>query len=325
MSSHSFPRPRRDAGRFGRPAIAAAVVAALVAIVAAGALLLHTRSGGSARVLAASGGPPSVLSRAFVGLPLAGHDRDVLVGLGARRDGPVDVVVIPSDESAVRPADIRVSLGRNTLSGASAASCGKRCLRFPLAVLAGKASVVEVEVVRSGRKNADVRLQIPAQMPPGAESLFHTARARMLRLRSLEMNETLGAGLSKPVVSRWWFQAPDRMRYAIVGGERAVVIGTRRWDAVGRKWQQSSTSRLRFPAFSWEHARGARLLGRSTLDGVPVRIVAARTPGADLPTWFLLDVTAHARVLRARMLTTAHFMTDTYSRFDSAPAIRPPR
>jgi hypothetical protein len=317
MASHSPPRPHRDTSRLVAAAIATAVVV-LIAGVALVTVLVRSRSS------EATDRVSSVLTPAFAGLALAGHEQDVLVGLGARAGGPVDVVVVPSDESTVASEDIDVRLGRRSLSGTEAAACGERCLRFPLRVLAGKPTVLEVDVARAGKGTVRVPVGLPARMPARAEGSFRSARARMLRLRSLGMAETLGTGLSKPVVSRWWFQAPDRMRYAVAGGSRAVVVGTRRWDFFRRRWVRSSTSRLRIPAFPWEGARGARLLGRTRLGGTPVRVLAAWIPGRDFPTWFLLYVTRDDRVLRSRMLTTAHFMTDDYGGFDAVPTIRPP-
>jgi hypothetical protein len=317
-ASHSSPRPHRDVPRLLPAAIATAVVV-LIAGAALGTILLRSRSS------VAPDGVPSVLTPEFAGLALAGHARDVLVGVGARAGGPVDVVVVPSDESTVAREDVRVRLGRRSLSGAEAAACGERCLRFPLRVLVGKDAVLEVDVARPGKGIVRVPVSLPPRMPMRADGLFRAARARMLQLRSLSMDETLGSGLSKPVVSRWWFQAPDRMRYAVAGGSRAVVVGTRRWDFFRRRLERSSTSRLRIPAFPWEGARGTRVLGGARLEGTPVRVLAAWIPGRDFPTWFLLYVTPDDRVLRSRMLTTAHFMTDEYGGFDAVPAIRPPR
>lgn len=268
---------------------------------------------------------PSVLSRGFVGLAVAQHARDVLVGVGARPGGPVDVVVMPSDGSAVAPEAVEVGLGNRLLSGADVRSCGRRCLRFPLSVLGGSAAVLDVDVERPGKPPALVRVPLPARLPASAGTLFRTAQARMLGLRSFNMKETIGTGLSAtPLVSSWTFQAPDRMRYTIVRGNRAVVIGTRRWDSLGRKWAQSAISKLRIPAFAWENAREARLVGRATVGGTPTRVVALWKPDVDFPSWFLLYVADDGRVLRARMSTTAHFMVDTYHDFDTAPPIRPP-
>jgi hypothetical protein len=274
-----------------------------------------------------SSGVPSVLSARFVGLPLAGHDHDVLVGIGARRGGPVDVVVIPSDGKEVRPEGVQVSLGERarSISGSPAISCGTRCLRYPLRVLSGRRSFVNVVVSRPGKAEARVRLALPARLPPLAEGLFRRARTRMLRLDSYAMDETLGSGLSKPLISRWSFQAPDRMRYVIPGGSKAVVIGNQRWDWLDGRWERSESSRLRVPAFPWEQARGARLLGEARLGKARVALVALLKPGVDFPTWFELDVGRDGGVLRTRMLTTGHFMVDTYRAFDAGVRVVPPK
>jgi hypothetical protein len=147
----------------------------------------------------------------------------------------------------------------------------------------------------------------------------------MFALRSLAMSETLGSGLASPVVSRWTFQAPNRLQYAIEGGSKAVVIGPRRWDWEDGRWTRSATSPITFPTYNWEGAEGARELGRARVRGVPVRVLAAMRPGTEFPTWYLLDVAADGRVLRMTMHTTGHFMVDDYYAFDAAPPVRPPR
>jgi hypothetical protein len=325
-SSNLAHPPRSSVRTLASISIVFAALVVVAGLVLAGWLLVKG-SGSTRSVLqpsAVTSGVPSVLSARFVGLPVAGHDRDVLVGLGARRGGPVDVVVIPSDESVVSPNGVTVRLGAKPESGTDAGSCGPRCLRFPLRVLVGSPSTLEVTVDRPGKPVARVCVGLPARIPPSAERLFHDARSRMLGLHSLRMNETLGAGLTPPVVSQWSFQAPDRLQYTIAGGGKAVVIGTRRWDWEGGKWTESETSRLRSPAYPWQGARGARVVGRGMVEGKPVRLVAALKPGVDFPTWFLLYVAGDTRVLRSTMLTTGHFMVDTYNAFDSASPIQPP-
>lgn len=328
MSSESALRDRSGPPPAARAVLVAAAIAVVVGGIVVAILLLR---GGSAATTASSPArtltPPSVLSPRFRGLALAGHAGDVLVGVGARRGGPVDVVVVPSDGSPVRPADVRVSWRGRVVSGTEATECGAGCLRFPLHVLGGIASSLVVDVGRAGKDAARVPLRLPAQMPASADEVFRKARAGMLELPALGMEETLGSGLSKPVVSSWSFQAPDRMSYSIAGGAKAVVIGTRRWDDFGNGWQESASPRLQVPTFPWKNARAARRLGTSTLGGAPVSEVAAWLPAqtGSAPAWFVLDVARDSRVLRSRMLTTAHFMTDTYRDFGSVSPIRPPR
>src|SRR5262249_49512296 len=146
-------------------------------------------------------------------------------------------------------------------SGSSATPCGARCLRFPLHVLAGAPSSFAVTVDRHGKPAATVRFSLPAKLPPLADRLYRTSRARMLALQSLGMHETLGSGLAAPVVSTWWFHAPDRMSYEIAGGSKAVVIGTRRWDWADGTWTRSTSTPLELPAYPWQSVTGGRLLG----------------------------------------------------------------
>lgn len=316
---------RRPRGRvLGWAALAVAAVA--VAALAAGAWALTRAGSGSPASPSAleAGGPPSVLTKGFVGLPLAGHAHDVLVGIGARPRGPVDVVVIRSDETPVAPGDVTLVRGARRTNGSAATSCGPRCLRFPLHVLSGAPSSFAVTVERPGKPAAIVRFALPARLPPLADRLYRTTRERMLGLESLTMHETLGSGLAAPLVSTWTFRAPDRMRYDIEGGSKAVVIGTRRWDWAAGKWTPSTSSRLRLPAYPWQVVTSARLLGSARVGGRPVRVLAALAPGADFPTWFLLDVGRDGSVVRMRMTTTGHFMVDTYGALDSAPPVRPP-
>lgn len=331
MSTQGTFRDQSDAARFARAALVAAVAAALVAGAALSVVLLRGHSGSASTAADSSPArtltPPPVVSPGFTGLAVAGHAGDVLVGLGAYPGGPVDVVVVPSDEAPVRPTNVRVELRSRVFSGSDVTACGSRCLRFPLQVLTGRAATLVVDVARSGRPSERVSVRLPARMPARADALLRQARAHMLRLRALGMDETLGAGLSKPVVSRWSFQAPDRMRYSIRGGAKAVVIGTRRWDDFGRGWQRSSSPSLDLPTFPWQDARAARLLGSTSFGGTPVRVLAAWLPAmqGEAPIWFRLDVAPDGRVLRSKMLATAHFMTDTYRDLGAVPPITPPR
>jgi hypothetical protein len=327
MDAPSNPVDERKPRGHGLRWLAAAAAVLAIAALAGGAWALTSAgsgSSGSSPSDVATGGPASVLTKGFVGLPLAGHDRDVLVGIGARPRGPLDVVVLTSDETPVAPDEVTLLRGATRTSGSAASSCGHGCLRFPLRALAGKQSTFAVTVERQGKPAAIVRFELPARLPSLADRLYRRARARMLALDSLTMHETLGSGLAAPLVSRWAFGAPDRMSYEIAGGSKAVVIGTKRWDSAGGKWTRSTSSRLRLPAYPWQVVTSARLLGSARLAGRPVRVLAALKPGTDFPTWFLLYVEKDGSVLRMRMSTTGHFMVDTYGELDSAPAIRPP-
>jgi hypothetical protein len=104
----------------------------------------------------------------------------------------------------------------------------------------------------------------------------------------------------------------------IPNGAQAVVVGPRRWDRVtptGR-WVESPQTPLPQPATQWTVATNAHLLRAGVVSFV----------GPDIPAYF--TVSFDPRTLRPRVLhmtAAAHFMTDRYVRFDSGPAIRPPR
>ena len=54
-------------------------------------------------------------------------------------------------------------------------------------------------------------------------------------------------------------------------------------------------------------------------------VLALLKPGVDFPTWFQLYVRTDGTVLRTRMLTTGHFMVDTYRAFDAGVRVLPPK
>ena len=239
----------------------------------------------------------------------------MLVGLAARRGGPVDVVVIPSNLDAVPASAVRARTGEEV---ASPRPCGDRCFRFPLRVLAGRPERLTVTV-----RGRPVVFELPARVPPSAAGLFRQSTARMAALRSLRVDESLSSGKSG-IEAQLVLEAPDRVRYATSGGQRAIVIGTTRWDRDDEGWRKSEYQRIPQPAYMWARARYPRLLGRTTIGGTPVRIVAAFRPDSSYPAWFRLYVTSEERIVRAEMIAPAHFMVDRLSGFNRQAPIRPP-
>ena len=79
----------------------------------------------------------------------------------------------------------------------------------------------------------------------------------------------------------------------------------------------------RIPAYVWEAAKQPRLLGAATLGGTPVQVLGLYNPNLG-PSWFRLLVTPDGRVLEARMLAPAHFMTQRFDSFDKPVEIEPP-
>jgi hypothetical protein len=292
------------------------LAAALVAAAAAAAWLVGRGQSGPASVSFPTVAAAPDYGRALL---LARRHGDVLVGLAARPGGPVDVTVIPPSLDRLSADSVRLAVD----GGAPArpiASCGSRCYRFRVAALTGRAVRLAVAAGRA----APARFTLPAALPPGAGSLFRRVTRKMKQLRFVRVDESLSNGKTG-IEARFELQAPDRMRYATSAGNRAVVIGAARWDRAGGRWLRSDYQRIRQPAYMWEGARYARLLGRARLDGTPTTVVAAYRPDPTYPAWFRLFVAPDHRILRAAMVAPAHFMVDRFSAFDVPRRITPPR
>jgi hypothetical protein len=247
----------------------------------------------------------------------AGRSGNDLVGLAVRPRGPVEVTVIPPDLHRLPATDVRVRVPGQSSSAAEA--CGAHCYRFGLRVLAGKPDRLTVSV-----RARPVVFRLPARLPPVATGLYRTASRAMARVRSVRVDETLDSGTSA-IRARFALQAPDRMRYVTSDGNRAVVIGTTRWDFLDGRWRRSDYPRIPQPSYMWDGARFARLVGSARLAGRAVRVLAVFRPDSDYPAWLRLYVTPNKRIVRAEMVAPAHFMVDRLSAFNRVGSIRPPR
>ena len=291
-----------------------AVVAAVVAGVGVGAWLAG-RGGSSSAPTVTTSQSSGIRVDSHDAYLVAGRSGAVAVGLAAHAGGPVDVIVIPPDLKPPPASDVRAGIGRATQPPTS---CGPSCYRFPLRVLDGAPATLTVAI-----RGRATEFRLPARLPPQARSLFHSASRRMSRLRSVRVDESLSSGLTA-VRARFALAAPDRSRYVTSSGQRAVVIGTTRWDWIGGRWQKSQYQRTRQPAYMWEGARYARVLGQARLGGRRVTVVSTFRPDPDYPAWMRLYVTPDRRIARADMVAPAHFMVDRLSAFNHAGPIRPP-
>lgn len=207
---------------------------------------------------------------------------------------------------------------------AHALECGAGCYRATLPVTARPASV-GVDV--SGNAAAHWLVALPTVWPPpGAKALLARAGKAWRSLQSLSYEESLGSDARHRVVSAWQIQAPDRVAYQVRGGWDAIVVGTRRWDRPPNRarWQESGQSRLTQPVPFWQAVADAHVLGGTRMHGHSVWLVSFFDPVT--PAWF--EIALDRRTLRTvdlRMTTTAHFMHDVYSGFNTSPAITPPR
>jgi hypothetical protein len=245
-------------------------------------------------------------------LALAKHQKDLLVGLAARPGGPVEVAAVRGD-GPLGSDSVRVTVdGR----AEQAQSCGTGCSRVQAAVLQGRPSVVAVSA-----GGAPVSFQLPARLPASGQSALDRARATMSALRSYRFTERLTSG-GPVVLTQLVVQAPDRLSLRTNSGFRSVIIGHRRWDYLGGRWQKTSFPGLNArEVLMWYDAKNPRVVRQLPNGAVQLAAYGLKP----VPAWFRLTVEPSGRVSEAEMTAPAHFMLHRYSDFDSAPAIEPPQ
>jgi len=219
---------------------------------------------------------------------------------------------------------------RLALAGSSAqtAVCGPGCYRATLSAASAR-DTLSVDV-RGGQASTRWSIELPATWPsPDASTLMARATAVWLSLRTLTFIDRLSSGPGQEVTTHWQMVAPYKIAYQASHLGRnesdAVIIGNQRWDKLaGGKWTKSvQDPRLKQPVPFWVSVSDAHLLGEGTFAGRPVWYVSFFDPGT--PAWFSVDLDkATLRTLDLRMITTEHFMHDTYESFDTAVNIESP-
>jgi copper transport protein len=201
------------------------------------------------------------------------------------------------------------------------AACGRGCRRF-----ATTGDSVRVAVTERGRRYA---AELPASWQRGKERrarrLLERAEATMRRLRSVREIEEVTSGPGSFARTEYRLQAPDRMAYTANRRIDTVIIGDRQWfRAPGAPWEaRKYGGGLPFRTRGWfrwtTYARAVRLLELR-----PTQAELALMDPAT-PVWFRLVVDRRSgRIMRARMITKAHYMTQRYRDFNRPVRIRPP-
>ena len=124
-----------------------------------------------------------------------------------------------------------------------------------------------------------------------------------------------------PVTTNFVVQAPDRVAFSVRGGASARIIGTTRWDREpGRDWVRSPAPRSRVPDAFW--APGAEAVYVAGGDRETTQLTLVLPAG---PTFFRLWIDRSTQqVVRLRMITAAHFMSEREFDQNTAPPIVPP-
>jgi hypothetical protein len=244
-------------------------------------------------------------------LTLGGHESDLLVGIAARRAGPVEIVALRG-ETPVPPGELGITVGGREVAPTS---CGRGCSRVSAPVLDGRARDL---TVRHGPQT--VSFDLPARLPQAGNAIFDRARQTMDSLRTYRFTERLSSG-GGTVVTRIEVQAPDRLQLR-TRGFRSVIIGDTRWDRRGGRWEQSA-----FPGLDvrellmWHDAKNPRILSRSGRGTVVLAAFGLKP----VPAWFRIAVEPSGSVVEAEMTAASHFMLHRYGDFNSGLTIEPPR
>lgn len=178
--------------------------------------------------------------------------------------------------------------------------CGTNCYRLPTRVLSGVPARISIEVARRGKSPAAVAFRLPSRLPARGEELFRAVSRTMGTLRTVRIDQSLATG-SVVLRIRYAMRAPDRVRFRTSTGEKTVLSGHRRWDWRGGRWVRGPFPGVKVPTYFWEGASSARLLGRTTVGGVPVRVLAVFRP-SEVPAWLRLFVAADGHLVEAEML-----------------------
>lgn len=238
----------------------------------------------------------------------------------------------------IRVLDIQGRPARTSIQLASgrSRSCGTGCWRF---ALAASADSIVLSVRDRGRR---YRVNLPARWrsdrSAAARHLLTRAQATMRRLRFVRERETVSSVPDVSAITDYRLQAPNRFSYSTgvlsnnAGRPRlrrqaqSVVVGRDQWtrEIGAPAWQRGEYGGgLPFRTRSWfswtPYARSVRLL--ATRSGIAT--IALADPGT--PAWWRLWIEIRTgRVLRTKLATPAHFMTQRFFAFNQSLDVTAP-
>jgi copper transport protein len=231
-----------------------------------------------------------------------------------------------------QPAAIRLTLPGTKISG----HCGLGCYTT---TLPGSARSLAVSV-KAGGKTYTTHLPVAFDAAGNALALALVNRvsAAQNRLRSAVIHESLRGSPTVPDVTVYKLVAPHRFAYDLSRGNQpigdTIIVGTREWNrsAGQRRWQYVDYGPQPWSALSYlswwgDYAGSPRLMDLYRSGGGRFADVAtvAQVPGLG-PVWLRLHFDlSRDRLLKLRMITAGHFMSQAWGSFDQPVTIAPPR
>jgi hypothetical protein len=327
-------REHREVAGGGRRRARRAGIAVPVAI--ALAALLGACGGGSGS--GSSGGAASEAAQQPLEVAVAPGQLPVAEELGP--DIVAAEVTVASGKLALKlhtltgtelPAAIPISLVHAKVTG----SCGLGCYR------ARAPAATSTLVVKADIGGTAYTAQLPIGFDPGgdrlAQTLLRALDAGQVKLRWAAVHQSLRSSPTQLEITNFQIGAPDRFAYQISLNGRplgdTIVVGRSEWGRGGPKqaWQAGSYGSQPFSAADyldwWNGSDGSpRLLDLRGSGSNRVADIATVTMVPQLgPVWmrFHVDV-AGERLVRFRMITVDHFMTQTWNDFNVPQRIEPP-
>lgn len=251
-------------------------------------------------------------------LMLAKRSQTVLIGLGVTRDGSATVVAW-AGSTPLHARTITVMVNGRLVSQPA---CGGTCAGLTTAAFKGRPTSLFVQIAPPGRPAVAETFQLPGRFPAAAGERLRQAQRRMLALRSAVVSETLSNG-SAQLRARFEMERPSSLRITSSAGSRSIQIGPARWTSSGGTWTRADTQPLRMPAFAWDRASRAFVLGTTRSRGSRLTTLSAFDPGSG-PAWFRLLLNRRDEIAAATMFAPAHFMVDRVVATNTNLQIRPP-
>lgn len=212
--------------------------------------------------------------------------------------------------------------------GARQSPCGVGCRRL---VTPRVPAQLRVEVRQRGHAYVAVlETRWRADDSASARRWLDRAQRRMRGLRSVKEVERVTSVPGLFAQTDYRLKAPDRFAYRTNGGVRSVVIGKQQWERPDPRlpWRKIEFGGgLPFRTTSWfnwtTYARHVYLLRVSREGQRRVAVVATMDPGT--PAWWRLYIDLDSfLVRRSRLVTSGHFMTQTFSGFNQPIRVAPP-
>ncbi len=255
------------------------------------------------------------------------------LSLAPARPGPVDfrvdvLGVEPGD--ALREAEVHGRSDSGSEIEVPLSPCGSGCFEGNGIIDSAGEWGLSLSIV-SNRGPVELDASLPLPTPDGRAELERAVTA-MEGLRSARMRQDLSGRVRGPtIVSRYLFEAPDKMDIRVNESHRIIIGDTEYWKSgEGDRWRKSDwpgspfTWPKNYYRSFWRDATATRVLGTSKVEGDRYRIVSFVRP--DLPAWFRLWVRVSDRVvLRQEMRAEGHIMDDIYSELNGSIDIRPPQ